>query len=148
MNRFIAFVSSIILAVSLIACGLVPEDGERGPPGKDGSGLIRVLACVGDSTTIPKFSLVHEVDVFADGSVFAACTVAGGNFQVTGVTFFKHDMIGAPGGDCFAFGDLDTSSRGYWTFVANPVTRTSRVTYNDPGSSNDGKVTVINCSIY
>lgn len=146
----------VLVAVVMGACeGPMGLDGPRGPTGPTGpqgiageSGLQRTHLCQGfaDLGGGRGYALDHTVYDFADGSVLATCTVAGGIESWSSTRMYRAGQIGALTGGCSVTADVDTNSSGYWTFDITPSKSASTVVYNDVGSAYDRRSQSVTCT--
>lgn len=138
----------VLASFAVVACG--PEqgptgsEGPRGPPGKDGVGLITTISCSG---TMPfnstmSASIIYNAYKFADGSLMTTCDVDISSVSGTGVYLWKATQQGAKDASCLARLDADASpTRGFFTFNINDQALTNPIIisfYRDAGSPYDG----------
>jgi len=157
----------VIIAVALVACeGPMGPTGPRGPPGtqgvagpagepgvdggdgKDGAsgiGIVSTTRCSGAALLSTTYNLLHDVYRFADGSVMATCMVWAPSGGFTGTNLWRGGSNGATNGTCLLTQDVDGASYGFWGFGPASTT-TSSATYNDSGSSSNGRVFSLSCT--
>lgn len=171
MKRFIA---NVILAVSLIACGPGPigPEGPPGPPGpsgpqgipgtdgrigadgangKDGAPGILLRSecyCAGllDLGTGSSVGAIHDIYIFADGSVFASCSIYGPSAELQASNFYRANQVGADRGSCNIIRDIDTASTGSFTFTGTfGGCADTQIVYRDSSSVTNGRTWILRC---